>query len=180
MLVRTGHCMYHFEVSRTALYPRRYVPARSSTYHLVLPCTRGTGFQMICAFLLAKLEEHSSGGHLELCQNPISGHDVPISVYSDIEPDIGYDIADTRYRVCPDSDIGYPDIGTYLSDIRYVPISDIPDIGTNIGIYLYRDQTSRYRVSQFPDIAHDVSCSQQAPGPGLGLAFQLLQPARNC
>jgi hypothetical protein len=46
MSVRTG--MYHFEVSRTALYPLRpgYVPARTSTYHLVLPCTRGTGFQM--------------------------------------------------------------------------------------------------------------------------------------
>ncbi len=41
--------MYHFEVSRTALYPLRYVPARTSTYHrdLVLPCTRGTGFQMM-------------------------------------------------------------------------------------------------------------------------------------
>ena len=44
MLVRTG--MYHFDVSRTALYPLRYVPARTSTYHLVLPRTRGTGFQM--------------------------------------------------------------------------------------------------------------------------------------
>ncbi len=54
-----------------------------------------------------------------------------------------------------------------------------PDIGTNVGIYRYRDQMSRCRVIEFPDIAHDVSCSQQAPGPGLGLAFQLLQPARN-
>ena len=44
MSVRTG--MYHFEVSRTALYPLRYVPARTSTYHLVLPCTRCKGFQM--------------------------------------------------------------------------------------------------------------------------------------
>ncbi len=34
--------------------------------------------------------------------NPISGHDFPISVYPDIEPDIGYDIADTRYRDLPD------------------------------------------------------------------------------
>jgi hypothetical protein len=91
--------------------------------------------------------------------NPISGHDFPISVYPDIEPDIGYDIADTRYRV-------FPDIGN-------------PDIGINIGIYRYRDQMSRYRVIEFPDIAHDVSCSQQAPGPGLGLAFRLLPPARN-
>ncbi len=28
--------------------------------------------------------------------NPKSGHDFPISIYPDIEPDIGYDIADTR------------------------------------------------------------------------------------
>ncbi len=45
MLVHTG--MYHFEVSRTALYQVRYVLARNSTYHLVLPCTRCTGFQML-------------------------------------------------------------------------------------------------------------------------------------
>ncbi len=49
--------------------------------------------------------------------NPISGHNFPISVYPDIEPDIGYDIqvAGTRYRVCPDiiMMIGIPDIGTY-------------------------------------------------------------------
>ncbi len=38
MLVCTGTSMYHFEVSRTALYRVRYVPwlARTSTYHLVL------------------------------------------------------------------------------------------------------------------------------------------------
>ena len=36
-----------FEVSRTALYRVRYVLARTSTYHLVLPCTRCTGFQMV-------------------------------------------------------------------------------------------------------------------------------------
>ncbi len=65
------------------------------------------------------------------------------------------------YRVCPD--IGYPYIW----------------INLNIGIYRYRDQMSRYRVIEFPDIAQDVSCSQQAPGPGLGLAFRLLPPARN-
>jgi hypothetical protein len=45
MLVRTG--MYHFEVSRTALYRVRYVLARTSTYHLLMPCTRCTGFQML-------------------------------------------------------------------------------------------------------------------------------------
>ncbi len=83
-------------------------------------------------------------GHLEPCQTPISGHDVPISVYSDIEPDIGYDIADTRYRVFPD--IGIPDIGTYpksgttVSRYRECPDIGNPDIGTNIGIYRYQDQ----------------------------------------
>jgi hypothetical protein len=44
MSVRTG--MYHFEVSRTAMYRVRYVLARTSTNRLVLPCTRCTGFQM--------------------------------------------------------------------------------------------------------------------------------------
>jgi hypothetical protein len=53
--------MYHFEVSRTALYPLRYVPARTSTFHLVLPCTSstrggpaapGTGFQMGSRWIL--------------------------------------------------------------------------------------------------------------------------------
>ena len=38
---------------------------------------------------------------------------------------------------------------------------------------------SRHRVIEVPYIAHDVSCSQQAPGPWLGLAFRLLPPARN-
>ena len=48
MSVRTG--MYHFEVSRTAMYRVRYVlAARTSTYRHVLPCTRCTGFQMISA-----------------------------------------------------------------------------------------------------------------------------------
>jgi hypothetical protein len=38
--------MYHFEVSCTTMYRVRYVLVRTSTYHLVLPCTRCTGFQM--------------------------------------------------------------------------------------------------------------------------------------
>jgi hypothetical protein len=71
--------------------------------------------------------------------NPISGHDFPISVYPDIEPDIGYDIADTRYRVFPD--IGYPDIGTY-------PISGIPISGM-----------SRYRESRYRDQYRDIPIS---------------------
>ncbi len=44
MSVRTG--MYHFEVSRTAMYRVRYVLAHTGTYRHVLPCTRCTGFQM--------------------------------------------------------------------------------------------------------------------------------------
>jgi hypothetical protein len=48
--------MYHFEVSRTALYRVRYVLARTSTYHLVLPCTRCTGFQLTCRFKCAHME----------------------------------------------------------------------------------------------------------------------------
>ena len=44
MSVRTG--MYHFEVSRTAMYRVRYVLVHTSTYRHVLPCTRCTGFQM--------------------------------------------------------------------------------------------------------------------------------------
>ncbi len=141
---------------------------------------------------------------LEPRQNPISAHDVPMSVYFDIEPDIGYrhgdsdDIADTRYRDMSryrDTRRWYRDIPDTSLSIGYTrawyrvyPISGIPDIGTNIGKYRYRGQVSRYRVTgiimiEFPDITHDVSCShrdwQQAPGPGLGLAFRLLQPARN-
>jgi hypothetical protein len=46
MSVRTG--MYHFEVSRTAMYRVRYVLVHTSTYRHVLPCTRYTGFQMYC------------------------------------------------------------------------------------------------------------------------------------
>jgi hypothetical protein len=44
MSVRTA--LYQFVVSCTALYPLAYVLAHTSTYHLVPPCTRGTGFQM--------------------------------------------------------------------------------------------------------------------------------------
>ena len=57
MLVRTG--MYRFEVSRTALYRVRYVLARTSTYHLVLPCTRCTGFQMFFWSPPTKLKSES-------------------------------------------------------------------------------------------------------------------------
>ncbi len=48
MSVRTG--MYHFEVSRTAMYRVRYVLVRTSTYRHVLPCTRCTRFQMTVFF----------------------------------------------------------------------------------------------------------------------------------
>jgi hypothetical protein len=48
MSVRTAFKLYQFVVSCTALYPLAYVLvlAHTSTYHLVPPCTRGTGFQM--------------------------------------------------------------------------------------------------------------------------------------
>jgi hypothetical protein len=74
-----------------------------------------------------------------------------------------------------------------MPDIGYVPISGIPDIGTNIrvGIYRYRDQMSRYPVIEFPDIAYYVSCSQQAgplaqgwPGGWLSGCCRLLVIAR--
>ncbi len=74
-----------------------------------------------------------------------------------------------------------PISGTILQTpyIRTCPDIRYPDIGTNIWIYQYRDQMSRYRVIEFPNIAHYVSCFQQAPGPGLRMAFRLLPPARN-
>jgi len=132
----------------------------------------------ICFEILLYFSKGDS--HLEPCQtryrdmisryryipilNPISGTILQI-------PDIGY---------FPIS--GIPISGhTRYRESRYWESPDIgnPDIGINIGIYRYRDQMSRYRVIAFPDIAHDVSCSQQAPGPGLGLAFRLLPPAGN-
>ena len=50
--------MYNFDISRTAMYPEEDVLVCTSTYHLVLPRTRGTGFQMHKAFgrLAARLE----------------------------------------------------------------------------------------------------------------------------
>ncbi len=59
MSVRTG--MYHFEVSRTAMYRVRYVLVRTSTYSHVLPCTRCTGFQMT-GRLFPFFGQHSSSG----------------------------------------------------------------------------------------------------------------------
>ncbi len=60
MLVRTG--MHHFEVSRTAMYRVRYVLVRTSTYRLVLPCTRCTGFQM-CGPSLCKCHGLADHGY---------------------------------------------------------------------------------------------------------------------
>ena len=54
MSVRTG--MYHFEVSRTAMYRVRYVLAHTSTYRHVLPCTRYTGFQMVIMDIMYIME----------------------------------------------------------------------------------------------------------------------------
>jgi hypothetical protein len=96
-------------------------------------------------------EAHREGGDSKIpsgtLPNPISGHDFPISVYPDIEPDIGYDIADTRYRVFPD--IGYPDIGTN-------PISGIPISG--MSLYLISGM-SRYRESRYRDQYRDIPIS---------------------
>jgi hypothetical protein len=84
----------------------------------------------------------------------MSRYHVPISVYSDIELDIGYDNADTRYRDIPD--IGYPDIGTFpdigIPDIGYVPISGIPISGPISGYTDIGTKISRYRVNRKFDI----------------------------
>ncbi len=100
---------------------------------------------------------------------PISGHHVPISIYSDIEPDIGYDIADTgtRYRdiimACPSHgpDIGIPDIG---------PGTRTPDIGTYpiSGHTRYRD--TRYRDTRY----HDRVC----PYIGTNIGIMMYPPGR--
>ncbi len=66
MLVRTG--MYHFEGSRTALYRVRYVLAHTGTFHLVLPCTRCTGFQMRAQHLHVAAKETASESLLFLTQ----------------------------------------------------------------------------------------------------------------
>ncbi len=72
--------------------------------------------------------------HLEPCQNQISGHDVLISVYCYIEPDIGYDIADTRYLdMSRYRDIRYQ----YIPDIGYTRYRVCPDIWYTR--YQYRD-----------------------------------------
>ncbi len=92
--------------------------------------------------------------HLEPCQTPISGHDVPIlvprSVYSDIEPDIGYDIADTRYRV--------------FSDIGNVPISGIPISGSISGYTDIGTKCHDMGSLSFP-ISHTMSLVPSRPRP---------------
>jgi hypothetical protein len=143
-----------------------YIPVRTSMYQYIPVHTTTSTYHFI--------------PHLEPCQtryrdmmsryryipilNPISGTILQI-------PDIGY---------FPISGIPISGHTRYRESLyRECPYIGNPNIGINIGIYRYRDQMSRYRVIEFPDIAHDVSCSQQAPGPGLGLAFRLLPPARN-
>ena len=73
MSVRTG--MYHFEVSRTAMYRVRYVLVRTSTYRHVLPCTRCTGFQMItvASYYLQVVRQHEH----YLAWQPQAGRAVP-------------------------------------------------------------------------------------------------------
>ena len=55
--------MYNFDISRTAMYPEEDVLVCTSTYHLVLPRTRGTGFQMKA---FGRLTRHATGSDLEL------------------------------------------------------------------------------------------------------------------
>jgi hypothetical protein len=62
-----------------------------------------------------------------------SGQDVLIWVYSYIEPDIGYDIADTRYR----------DMSRYQDQYRDIPISG-PNASVTISGHWI--QVSRYRT----------------------------------
>ncbi len=64
--------------------------------------------------------------HLDSCRTPISAYGTPISVYSDIDTDIGVYFNDTRYQCTPD-------IGVY-------PTSGIPDIGYNRSrVYTHHD-----------------------------------------
>jgi len=57
--------MYNFDISRTASYPEEDVLVCTSTYHLVLPCTRGTGFQMSVRFAGRAEERIESLGWVE-------------------------------------------------------------------------------------------------------------------
>ncbi len=100
--------------------------------------------------------------------NPISGTILQI-------PDIGYfpisgipisghtQYRESRYRGCP--------------DIGNDPISGIPISGSISGYTDIGTKCHDIGSLSFP-ISH-TTCSQQAPGPGLGLAFRLLPPARN-
>ena len=66
MSVRTA--LYQFVVSCTALYPLAYVLAHTSTYHLVPPCTRGTGFQMAAGKRLRDSEDGGEWNSNSSCQ----------------------------------------------------------------------------------------------------------------
>ncbi len=81
------------------------------------------------------------------------------------------DMSDTRYRI--------PDIGTYpilgIPDIGYVQISGLIQRYADIGTKCHDIGSLSFPISH----TMSQSCSQQAPGPGLELAFWLLLPARN-
>ena len=106
--------------------------------------------------------------HLEPCQTRYRRvHGDTISVYPDIGHDIGYDIADTRYRVLyrniPISGHNVPDIVSCVTRCRVIQCSDVVTFEHDIG----------------SDVAHDVACCLQGPGPGPGLAFRLQPPFQN-
>ena len=82
--------------------------------------------------------------HREPCQTRYRVHWYPISVYCDIEHDIGFDIADTRYRdmaryrVYPISGHAQYRVSRYWDMSRYQVLQIVPDIVFNITIYRYR------------------------------------------
>ena len=64
--------MYNFDISRTASYPEEDVLVRTSTYHLVLPRTRGTGFQMNPVNLDTGKAVWTAGGMYSGCRSGTS------------------------------------------------------------------------------------------------------------
>jgi hypothetical protein len=79
--------------------------------------------------------------HLDSCQTPISAYGTPISVYCDVDTDIGADFNDIRYQCNPISclsDIGY-------TRYRRNPIS---------GEHLYRHNIAIHQHQRKPDIGY--------------------------
>ena len=145
--------------------PRYRAPARAPAYNLYwnLAKTRYRVMVTRCRYIL--ILDPISGTILQtpdIGYFPISG--IPISGMT------RYRVS--RYRVIPDIRIyRYRDQCPDIVSVVY-PISSHP-------VFRCHAFWSRYRAIVFPDIVHDVSCSQQFPGPGLVPAFRLLPPACN-